>query len=252
MGTVPDRHNARIFAVHRPLQAFKQGGVALATGSSFTRTSCCCSSAHIHIRTSNAQLQFPAPLVSSYGTMHAGAGSVGTATVQSLIRDGNVSDIYLLDVDEERCVGEVLDLSDVGFMHNCRVHVGTYEDARRSDIVVITAGAKQKPGEARTELISRNAQYVLSVPAFTQLTNPRVLIAAARVPHTCQHASAPCTHEHRIRARTDRSAWKHPHCRPAPLCTACLPARMHDPHACISHTPPPRRLHPFDHPSTHA
>jgi L-lactate dehydrogenase len=105
---------------------------------------------------------------------------VGTATVNMLVRDGHVSDVYLLDLDKERCMGEVLDLADVGFLHRCRVHMGTYEQARDSDIVVISAGAKQQPGEARTALIDRNAQCVPSAPKPLARANGALRLSCRR------------------------------------------------------------------------
>lgn len=55
---------------------------------------------------------------------------------------------------------EVLDLTDGGFIADTRVRVGTPQEAGQCDVVVITAGAKQRPGETRLELIGRNFQSI--------------------------------------------------------------------------------------------
>ncbi len=86
-----------------------------------------------------------------------GAGLVGTSFAYSLIQKGIVEEIVLYDIDEKRALGEALDLAHgIYFTKPLEIRAGSLEDAKNSDIVVITAGAKQKPGESRIQLLDRN------------------------------------------------------------------------------------------------
>lgn len=97
-----------------------------------------------------------------------GAGAVGSAVALSILHH-NLADVCMYDVDHEKCKGEVLDLQDAAFVSGVRVSACTDLQAMSAtcDIVVVTAGAKQAPGEPRTNLISRNARILESV--FSQL-----------------------------------------------------------------------------------
>lgn len=86
-----------------------------------------------------------------------GAGLVGATFAYSLMISGLVSEIVLVDADRERAVGEAMDLAHgVPFVRNVQVWAGDYNDVRSADITVITAGANQKPGETRLDLVKRN------------------------------------------------------------------------------------------------
>jgi L-lactate dehydrogenase len=92
-----------------------------------------------------------------------GAGSVGAAIAHSLLLRRIVADIILVDIDEDRCKAQVLDLSDASYLTHVRVKQGAYIDASHADIIIITAGAKQNPGETRMDLIERNKTILQSV-----------------------------------------------------------------------------------------
>lgn len=86
-----------------------------------------------------------------------GAGFVGTSFAYSLMQKGIVEEIVLYDIDEKRALGEALDLAHgISFTKPVEIKAGNLEDAKNSDIVVITAGAKQRPGESRIQLLDRN------------------------------------------------------------------------------------------------
>lgn len=90
-----------------------------------------------------------------------GSGGVGSAVASSLIHKNIVNDIYMNDMNSEVCRGVVLDLEDEAFITGTHIHhTLNVREMNHCDIIVITAGAKQKPDEPRTELIERNA-YVL-------------------------------------------------------------------------------------------
>ena len=88
-----------------------------------------------------------------------GTGAVGTAYAYSLVNQGFITELVLVDMNEEKAEGEAMDLvHGIAFAEtNMTVRSGTYEDCRDADLVVITAGANQKPGETRLDLVGRNA-----------------------------------------------------------------------------------------------
>jgi len=93
-----------------------------------------------------------------------GAGAVGSTIAYSLILNNVAAEIMLIDINEERCKGEVLDLSDaLAFSDTSKIHQSSAQDARESDIIIICAGTAQKPGQPRTELININKKIVTSV-----------------------------------------------------------------------------------------
>lgn len=93
-----------------------------------------------------------------------GAGSVGSTFAYALLISGVAREIVLVDVDRERALGEVMDLRHgVAFARPVDIRIGAYADCRDADVVVITAGAKQKPGETRLDLAGRNARIIKSM-----------------------------------------------------------------------------------------
>ena len=89
-----------------------------------------------------------------------GCGNVGMSYAYALLNQSNyVNELALIDLDENRIIGEVMDLNHcLAFApQNIDIHVGKYEDCRDANIVVIAAGANQKPGETRLDLIGKNA-----------------------------------------------------------------------------------------------
>jgi L-lactate dehydrogenase len=87
-----------------------------------------------------------------------GAGSVGATTAFAMAQRGLASEILLVDVDEERAAGEAMDVNHGAyFTPPVRVRTGDHEDCHDADVVVLTAGAAQEPGESRLDLAGRNA-----------------------------------------------------------------------------------------------
>ncbi|HNX93533.1 MAG TPA: L-lactate dehydrogenase [Holophaga sp.] len=93
-----------------------------------------------------------------------GAGSVGATYAYALMQGGQAREIALVDMDPERALGEVMDLQHgVAFTRPVVLKVGTYADCADADIVVVTAGAKQRAGETRLDLTKRNAGIVAGI-----------------------------------------------------------------------------------------
>lgn len=86
-----------------------------------------------------------------------GAGFVGSTTAFTLMNAGLASDIVMVDINKEKSVGEVLDLSHgASFVKPVDIIAGDYKDTLDSDIVIITSGAPQEQGETRLDLIHKN------------------------------------------------------------------------------------------------
>ena len=92
-----------------------------------------------------------------------GAGSVGADIAFALILSRVAAEIVLVDIDTARCHAQVQDLSDGAFLSSTRVREGSFRDASQCDIIVISAGAKQRPGESRTDLVGRNMDILRAV-----------------------------------------------------------------------------------------
>ena len=87
-----------------------------------------------------------------------GLGMVGASFAYSLVQRGLASELVLLDLDHARAEGEAMDLSHgLPFLQNMNIYAGQDADMAGSAVVVLTAGANQKPGETRLDLLSKNA-----------------------------------------------------------------------------------------------
>ena len=87
-----------------------------------------------------------------------GAGFVGSSYAFALMNQGIVNELIMIDINEAKVKGDVLDLNHgKSFLnHSMKIKSGTYEDCKDVDLVVICAGANQKPGETRLELMEKN------------------------------------------------------------------------------------------------
>lgn len=102
-----------------------------------------------------------------------GAGFVGSTIAYTLTSAGTVSEIVLVDVDSARAEGEAMDIEHGSpFFKESLIHAGDYQTAANSDLVIITAGTNQRPGETRMDLITRNAAIVTDVAKQIRETCP--------------------------------------------------------------------------------
>lgn len=93
-----------------------------------------------------------------------GAGFVGSASAFALMQSGLFTEIVLIDNNQAKAEGEAMDISHgVPFCSPVDIHAGGYEDAADAGIIIITAGAAQRPGETRLDLVSRNAAIFRSI-----------------------------------------------------------------------------------------
>ena len=93
-----------------------------------------------------------------------GSGNVGSTIAYTLTVRGIASEIVMIDVNEEKSLGEALDIRQgVSFCSPASVYAGSYADAADSDIVVITSGMARKPGQSRLELAQCNVDIIKSI-----------------------------------------------------------------------------------------
>ncbi|MEO6674259.1 MAG: L-lactate dehydrogenase [Ginsengibacter sp.] len=86
-----------------------------------------------------------------------GVGSVGSTTAYTLLLRGRMEELVLIDSNNKKAIGDALDMNHgLPFLSRTKIWAGTYEDCRDADIIIITAGASQKPGEDRIDLLKRN------------------------------------------------------------------------------------------------
>ena len=93
-----------------------------------------------------------------------GCGFVGSSIAFSLIQRGLFSELVLIDANREKAEGEAMDLSHgLPYIAAMDVYAGTYDDLSDCALIVITAGASQKPGQTRLELIGQNVNILNSI-----------------------------------------------------------------------------------------
>lgn len=86
-----------------------------------------------------------------------GAGFVGATTTYALMLGGLCEELVIVDINKDKAIGEAMDISHgAAFVKPVKVISGDYRDTENSDIVIITAGAAQKPGETRLDLVNKN------------------------------------------------------------------------------------------------
>ena len=94
-----------------------------------------------------------------------GVGGVGMGCAYSILNQGLVDEMVLIDVAGDKADGEARDLMD-GVTYapeNCKVYHGDYSDCKDAQMVIITAGINQKPGQSRLELVGTNAKIMRSI-----------------------------------------------------------------------------------------
>lgn len=123
----------------------------------------------------------PGTSAGSGGASHVavvGAGFVGTSASFTLLCGGVGSLVTLTDIVQEKVEGEVMDLEDTGGA----IRVASMQEAGQADVIVITAGRGQRPGETRLDLIEANAGIMRSVAQGMQPINPNAKIICVSNP----------------------------------------------------------------------
>ena len=124
-----------------------------------------------------------------------GSGNVGSTIAYTLTIMGLASEIIMIDVNEEKSLGEALDIRQgIPFCNPATIYAGTYSDAAGSDIVVITSGMARKAGQSRLDLAQTNVDIIKSladkiVPVVPEATyvivsNPVDILTYVFLKHT--------------------------------------------------------------------
>lgn len=93
-----------------------------------------------------------------------GCGFVGSTSVFALMQSGLFSEIAMIDADMDKAEGEAMDISHgIPFAKHMRVYPGSYDDVKDAGIVIVTAGANQKPEETRLDLVHKNVGIFKSI-----------------------------------------------------------------------------------------
>lgn len=94
-----------------------------------------------------------------------GTGFVGMSYAYAMLNQSACDELVLIDKNEKKAVGEAMDLNHgLAFSgSNMKIYAGNYSDCTDADIVVISAGVAQKPGESRTDLLQRNTEVFKSI-----------------------------------------------------------------------------------------
>ena len=108
-------------------------------------------------------------------------GFVGSASAFALMQSGMFSEMVLIDADRDKAEGEAMDISHgVPFAGNMKIYAGNYEDIVDAFIIIISAGAGQKPGETRLDLVNKNVAIFKSIiPEIVKRNYEGILLVVA-------------------------------------------------------------------------
>lgn len=113
-----------------------------------------------------------------------GAGMVGMSYAYSMVNQGTCEELVLIDIDKNRTIGEALDLNH-GLSYaprKMKIYSGDYSDCNDANIICITAGATQVPGETRLDLLHKNTKIMKSIVNEIKKTNFNGIIVVASNP----------------------------------------------------------------------
>lgn len=110
-----------------------------------------------------------------------GCGFVGAASAFSLMQSGLFSEMVLLDANRDKAEGEALDIAHgIPFARQMKIYAGDYDDIMDAAIIIITAGANQKPEETRLDLVNKNVAIFKSIiPEISKRNYEGVLLIVA-------------------------------------------------------------------------
>lgn len=107
-----------------------------------------------------------------------GAGFVGSTAAYAIMNWGLASEIVLIDVDKKRAEGEAMDLNHgASFVKPVKIKSGDYDECKDARVVIVAAGANQKPGETRLDLVKKNTEvFKQIIPRITKYTTDAILL----------------------------------------------------------------------------
>ncbi|MGE5557037.1 MAG: L-lactate dehydrogenase [Bacillota bacterium] len=112
-----------------------------------------------------------------------GVGAVGATLAYALLINGSAEEIILLDTNQDRVMGEVMDLNHaIPFANPVKIKAGSLDDCAGAQVVVFTAGAKQRPRETRLDLLKRNADMFHQIVPKVAAVAPEAIFLIATNP----------------------------------------------------------------------
>lgn len=110
-----------------------------------------------------------------------GCGFVGSATAFALMESGLFSEIVLIDADRNKAEGEALDISHgLPFAKPMQIYAGEYQDISDASVIIVTAGAGQRPGETRLDLVKKNVGIFRSIiPEIAKYNKDGIMLVVA-------------------------------------------------------------------------
>ena len=112
-----------------------------------------------------------------------GAGQVGVASAFAMFVQEVCAELILVDIDKKRAHGEAMDLMHgQGYVGRIVVRDGEYQDLSDCQVIVIAAGAAQKPGETRLDLLNNNARIFREIADNLDRYAPEAIVVVASNP----------------------------------------------------------------------
>ncbi len=110
-----------------------------------------------------------------------GCGFVGATIAFTLMQHSLFREIVLIDTDMDKAEGEAMDLNHgIPFARPVKIYAGGYESLKDAGIIIITAGAGQKPGETRLDLVNKNVSiFKQIIPSITEHVKDAILLVVS-------------------------------------------------------------------------
>ncbi|MCR4674421.1 MAG: L-lactate dehydrogenase [Lachnospiraceae bacterium] len=125
-----------------------------------------------------------------------GCGFVGSASVYSLMQSGLFSEIVLIDANRDKAEGEALDISHgLPFAKPMNIYAGDYDGSDDAAIIIVSAGAAQKPGETRLDLVKKNVGiFKTIIPEIAKRNCQGILLIVANPVDVLTYAALKMSH----------------------------------------------------------
>lgn len=110
-----------------------------------------------------------------------GCGFVGSASAFALMQSGLFSELVLIDANHDKAEGEAMDIAHgLLFAGQMKIYAGDYDDIVDAAVIIVTAGAAQKPGETRLDLVNKNVNIFKSIiPEIAKRNYKGILLIVA-------------------------------------------------------------------------
>lgn len=110
-----------------------------------------------------------------------GCGFVGSASAFALMQSGLFSELVLIDANHDKAEGEAMDIAHgLPFAGQMKIYAGDYDDIVDAAVIIVTAGAAQKPGETRLDLVNKNVNiFKIIIPEIAKRNYKGILLIVA-------------------------------------------------------------------------